>query len=117
MDIKKLHERFKDDASPSVEVQIRWLKKIGFEPHHIDQAVITVYSEIERGEKTFKGGSELNLYLKDVANKIRSEEATIYISKLEEFEGKMRKKWEEDVKKGKPWWKRMLGIKRKREMV
>jgi hypothetical protein len=109
MDIKKLHEKYKDDASPSVELQIRWLKRIGFEPHQIDQAVIMVYSEIERGEKTFKNGSELNLYLKDVANKIRSEEATIYISKLEEFEAKMRKKWDEDLKKQKPWYRRLIG--------
>ncbi len=50
MDIKAVHERFKDDQSPSVEGQIRWLQKQGFAEHQIQQAMITVYSDIERGE-------------------------------------------------------------------
>jgi hypothetical protein len=108
MDIKKLHEKYKDDASPSVELQIRWLKKMGFEQHQIDQAMIIVYSEIEKDEKVFKNGGEFNLYLKDVASKIRTEELSAYIAKIEEFEAKMRKKWESEL----PWWKRILGIRK-----
>ena len=116
MDFKKLHEKYKDDASPSVELQIRWLQRIGFKPHQVDQALITVYGEIERGEKTFKNGGELNLYLKDTASKIRTEEINVYIANLERFEAKMREKWEEDRKKLeedrkriKPWYKRIFG--------
>jgi len=109
MDFKKLHEKYKDEASPSVELQIRWLQRIGFQPHQIDQAMITVYGEIEHGEKTFKNGSELNLYLKDTAIKIRSEEINVYITNLEKFEAKMRSKWDEDRKRMKPWYKRIFG--------
>jgi hypothetical protein len=109
MDFKKLHERYKDDASPSVELQIRWLQRIGFQPHQIDQAMITVYTEIEQDKKTFKDGSELNLYLKDVAVKVRSEELNVYITNLEKFEAKMRAKWEADQKKAKPWYRRIFG--------
>ena len=109
MDFKKLHEKYKDDASPSVELQIRWLQRIGFQPHQVDQALITVYTEIEQGKKTFKNGGELNLYLKETAGKIRTEEINVYITNLEKFEGKMRKTWEEDQKKAKPWYKRLIG--------
>jgi hypothetical protein len=48
MDFKKLHEQFRDNDSPSVEGQIRWLQKQGFAQHQIEQAMITVYSELER---------------------------------------------------------------------
>jgi len=66
MDIIKLHEDFKDDDSPSVEGQIRWLQKQGFLQNQIDQALITVYGDIERGEtpmvftrlQTGKGGKK-----------------------------------------------------------
>jgi len=108
MDFKKLHERYKDEFSPSVELQIRWLQRIGFQPHQIDQALITVYTEIEQDKKTFKDGSELNLYLKDIAAKIRTEELNVYIVNLEKFEAKMRKKWEDDQKKVKPWYRRIF---------
>lgn len=50
MKIIKLHEQFKDDDSPSVEGQIRWLQKQGFLQNQIDQAMISVYSDIERNQ-------------------------------------------------------------------
>ena len=94
MDIKKLHEQYKDEASPSVELQIRWLRRMGFEQHQIDQAIITVYSDIETGKKHFADGSQLNLYLKTVASQIRTDELAAYVSKLEQFEAKLKEKWE-----------------------
>lgn len=109
MDFKKLHEKYKDEASPSIELQVRWLQRMGFQPHQIDQAMITVYSEIEKDEKTFNNGGELNLYLKDMAVKIRTEELNVYIANLEKFEQKMRDKWDADRKKLKPWYKRIFG--------
>ena len=111
MDFKALHEKFKDENSPSVELQIRWLQKMGFQPHQVDQAMITVYSEIEAG-KTFKDGSEFNLYLKDAAGKIRTEELEVYIRKLEQFEANMRIKLRKEWEKELPWWKKLLGIKK-----
>ena len=49
MDIEKLHEKFQDKDSPSIEGQVRWLQKQGFLQNHIDQAMIQVYGDIERG--------------------------------------------------------------------
>ncbi|MGD9157163.1 MAG: hypothetical protein PVG39_02030 [Desulfobacteraceae bacterium] len=47
MNFKELHERFKDEGSPSVEGQIRWLQKMGFGQHQIEQAMLMVYTELE----------------------------------------------------------------------
>jgi hypothetical protein len=47
MDIKKLHLKFKDQDSPSVEGQIRWLQKQGFSSNQIDMAIIKVYGELD----------------------------------------------------------------------
>lgn len=94
MDIRKLHERFKDKDSPSPELQIRWLKRLGFEPHIIDQAMLNTYTDIDRGIRNFKSGSELNAYIRDMAIKVRDEELAAYINKLEQFEAKLKAKWE-----------------------
>jgi len=50
MDMKKLHEKYLDEGSPSVEAQIRWLQKMQFAEHHIKQTMIIVYSELEANE-------------------------------------------------------------------
>lgn len=47
--MKVIHERFKDTDSPSVEGQIRWLQKQGFAQHHLEQAMISVYGDIDNG--------------------------------------------------------------------
>jgi len=107
MDFEKLHEPYKDENSPSPELQVKWLRKFSIPDHVIDQAMITVYTEIEQKEKTFATGAELNLYLKDVAKRLHTEELSAYIRHLEKFEAKMRKKWASKL----PWWKRMFGIK------
>ena len=117
MDFNKLHEPYKDDASPSVELQVRWLQRLGFQPHQIDQALITVYGEIERNEKTFENGGKLNLHLKDVASEVRTEELSAYIANLEKFEAKMREKWEdyqrekEEQARKKPWYKKRICLR------
>ena len=54
MDIKALHERFKDDHSPSVEGQIRWLQKQGFPQHHIEQAMAEMKAIEEKRKKAQK---------------------------------------------------------------
>ena len=108
MDFKALHKPYKDENSLSPELQVKWLRKFGIPDHVIDQAMISVYTEIEQKEKTFATGAELNLYLKDTAKKLHVEELGTYIRHLEKFEAKMRKKWSSKL----PWWKRMLGIKK-----
>jgi len=108
MDLRALHAKYRDQDSPSVELQVKWLKRLGFEGQVVDRAILTVYTEIEQGEKDFKSGGELNLYLKEVAEGIRKDDLTAYVSHLEKFEAKLRKKWEGKL----PWWKRWLGVKK-----
>lgn len=136
MNIKEIHKQFADDHSPSVEGQIRWLQKQGFAQHQIEQAMITVYSEIERGEvplvwhmrepdtsghvkdtycytevngvppgskfknpKPISNGHQLDQYLLEVARRIRTGELSMMVSHMEQFEAKLKAKWEADIKK------------------
>ena len=46
MNFEKLHEPFKDDDSPSVEGQIRWLQKQKFTQAQIEQALLLAYSDL-----------------------------------------------------------------------
>lgn len=50
MNFKAIHDKYKDDASPSVEGQIRWLQKQGFSQDQIDRAMLGLYSDIEIGQ-------------------------------------------------------------------
>jgi len=111
MDFKELHAQFKDEHSPSVEGQIRWLQKQGFTQAQIEQAMIDVYSEIERGEVTFNNGFELDQYLLERAKKIRTEELTMQIKRMEEFVSKIKQQAVEEYKaqQEKPWYKKILG--------
>ena len=49
MNLKELHKQFRDNDSPSVEGQYRWLEKQGFTPDQIEQAIIETYTEIHNG--------------------------------------------------------------------
>ena len=111
MNFKELHEKFKDDDSPSVEGQIRWLQKQGFAQHQIEQAMISVYTEIERGEATFNNGFELDQYLLNKAKLIRTGELTAQIAKMEQFVDKLKNQAIEDFKKkqARPWYRKILG--------
>uniref|UniRef100_A0A7C4TX39 Uncharacterized protein n=1 Tax=Caldisericum exile TaxID=693075 RepID=A0A7C4TX39_9BACT len=113
MDFKAIHERFKDDDSPSVEGQIRWLQKQGFAQHQIEQAMIATYSAIERGEFTPQNGFELDQYLLNEAKKIRTEELTLMIKRMEDFVANIKKQAIDEYKaqQAKPWYKRLFGKK------
>ena len=106
MNIIKLHEKFKDHDSPSVEGQIRWLQKQGFMQSQIDQAMISVYTDIERGvELYFEGkvidsGWALDQVLLKAAKVARTKDLTSVIKNIEKFEYDMRNRWETDKKKG-----------------
>lgn len=50
MGFKDLHEQYKDDDSPSVEGQVRWLQKQGFQQTQIEQAMLMVYTELENNK-------------------------------------------------------------------
>jgi len=113
MDFKELHSKYKDEYSPSVEGQIRWLQKQGFAQHQIEQAMISVYTEIERGEKDFKNGLELDQYLLEKAKIIRTEELADQVKKMEAFVEKIKTQAVEDYKKqqARPWYKKILRMK------
>jgi len=136
MNIVKLHGRFKDDDSSSVEGQIRWLQKQGFLQNQIDQAIITVYGDIERGETPMvffcKGkelekkyqlynephpsrpwngekivtGWDLDQTLLREAKRARTKDLSAVIKNIEHFEAGLRTKWEKDRKKG--FFKKLL---------
>lgn len=116
MNFKELHSKFKDDDSPSVEGQIRWLQKQGFDQHQIEQAMISTYTEIERSQITFKKGFDLDQYLLNKAKLIRTEELTTQIARMEEFVDKLKCQAIEDFKKeqanlfkpSKPWYRRIF---------
>lgn len=50
MNLKELHKQFKDDDSPSVEGQYRWLERQGFTPDQIERGIIEAYTELENGQ-------------------------------------------------------------------
>lgn len=49
MDMVRLHKPFAGKDSPSPEAQRNWLRKKGFAPVQIDQAMLTLYSDMDRG--------------------------------------------------------------------
>jgi hypothetical protein len=49
MDIKALLASYTSEKEFTVEGQIRWLQKQGFTQDQIDQAILTVYFDLERG--------------------------------------------------------------------
>ena len=142
MNFKELHTKFKDDDSPSVEGQIRWLQKQGFAQHQIEQAMIAAYTEIEMGRipncwsmlvqknggeridrkylpadynspghkwksRPIKNGFEFDQFLLENAKKVRTDELSVMLKNMQQFEKKLKKKWSSQV----PWYKRMFGIK------
>ena len=123
MDIKALHEKFKDNDSPSVEGQIRWLHNQGFTQDQIDQAIIAVYFDIERGivpNKWVRGnevvyllptdprpnenwsgepitkGFDLDQYLLKVSKEIRTKELSDKVAAIGVQVSKMKAQWESD---------------------
>lgn len=125
MDMKALHKRFSDENSPSVEGQIRWLQKQQFSQSQIDQAMMTLYMELDAGrvpEAWTKGGEtcyclqgtqvepdpawthrpiatghDLDQMLLTIAKYIRTQELTVMITHLEKFEASMRSRWNADL--------------------
>jgi len=120
MDFQKLYEPYKTKDAPDVAEQLKWLLKQGIPQHIIDQAMIKVYDEIERGkgfDSTEKHSATwvLWMYLLKTAKEIHSQELDVYVKNLETFHGKLRSKWNEDLKviadlnqKRWPLWKKIL---------
>lgn len=138
MEMKVLHERWKDNDSPSVEGQIRWLQKQGFAQHHIEQAMIGVYGDIDFGKvpmvyrkgdeiiyrlskdappderwqgAEIKTGNDLDQVILMAAKQARTDELSAQIAHMEQFMEKLRQKWAEEQKPS--LWQRIFSRKKK----
>ena len=97
MDYTKLLAPYSEDGR-TIEGQIRWLAdKYQIPRNFIDQALMSVYDEVERGKK-FTNGHDLDRYLLSVAHGLWKGEAVDSIRKLEAFHGELRNQWSEDLK-------------------
>lgn len=139
VDYDKLHGRYKDDASPSVEGQIRWLQKQNFTANQIEVAMMSLYDDIYNetppilyeldGEKRYlrhsdkspgrkwasrqiKGGDELDQSLIEIAKRIRTKELEDIKKNMQDFVSGLKKSWKNEVLSRVPWYKRIFGIKR-----
>ena len=120
IDFKKLHEPYAGDESPSPEMQIKWLQKNGIPAHIVDQAMIKVYDGLETGQLRFEPGKFagdngehsagffFDQYLMKTAQEMHQQELTDHVAKLERFHGEMKKKWEDEQKSKKSWFRRVF---------
>ena len=147
IDMARLHKKFKDDKSPTVAGQIRWLQKRGFTPDQIDKAMLAVYTELNNDKlpvlwtrpiKNIKGknnvevtvtfgdqptgpnwtgreienGQDLDKALLLTAKKFRTEDLTLKIKQLEDFESNLKSKWKAEILNQVPWYKRWFQKKK-----
>lgn len=126
MDIKAIHAKFQDRPDHTIEGQMRWLEKQGFTRDQIDEAMLSVYFDLERGVipckwntgtevvyfsgdtpksgEHWEGGPidnshDLDRYLLKVAKDIRTKEYSDKARRLGEQVAKMKSQWEADYKK------------------
>jgi len=116
MDYEKLLEPYVENGR-TVVGQASWLLKKGIPKATVDQAMLYVYDELDRG-KTYATGHELDRALFDKGMELLKEDVVISLKQLQDFHQKMRDKWGEDLSKLIPvkktaLWKRIitLGIK------
>ena len=110
MDFAKLLEPYRnteESKNLTPESQVSWLRRMGFSNDVIDRAMIAVYTEMEQGRK-FDSWQDLQICLRETARLAKAKDDAAYIKRLEEFEKKLRKRWESQL----PWWKRILGVKK-----
>lgn len=97
MDMKALLVPYSEDGNRTLEGQVKWLQGKGVPQNHIDQAILSVYDEIEHGKK-FADGHELDQYLLHVAKEHHTAEVSDNVQKLEDFFnsflGKKRTLWQ-----------------------
>ena len=113
MDYEKLLEPYKEGGR-TLTGQITWLVKKGIPKAIIDQAMLYVYDELDRGAK-FDNGHDLDRALYTKATELMKSEAEDSLKKLQDFHQKLREKWGDDLSKMKktPLWLKILtlGIK------
>jgi hypothetical protein len=97
MDFKKLIEPYSEGGLRTIEAQIKWLLSKGIPRHHIDQAILTVYQEVEHGRQFTASESEqeraegktaghyLDHEIFRVAKELYQAELSESVQKLEDF--------------------------------
>ncbi len=89
MDFNKLFEPYEEGVR-TIEAQVKWLLAKNIPRHHVDQAMLTVYDEIEKGkvfegDEKFSAGYYLDRELLRVAQELHTSEVSDSIRKLEDF--------------------------------
>ena len=110
MNFDELYAPYVTEEAPSYLDQIPWLKKNGVADHIVDQAMIKVYGEMERG-KTFEADEHHSatwhqwMYLKQVADEMGKEELQVYARHLEQFHDKLKREIDEEWESMNMWQK------------
>lgn len=140
MDMVKLHKPFAGKDSPSPEAQRNWLRKRGFTPVQIDQAMLTLYSDLDREAlpNVFEGVKEIEkkeirygmsgakapdgFTARNIKTGVELDQALLEYAKFfkaedERAEIEKVQQFERMLRKRwesqVPWYKRILGIKPK----
>jgi hypothetical protein len=114
MDYKKLLEPYAENGR-TVEGQVTWLTKKGIAKTYIDQALIFVYDEVERG-KVYPSGHDLDRALFTKSQELMKADMEVSLKQLELFHETLRKKWGDDLSKlvasvqKTPLWKKILTL-------
>lgn len=138
MDMVKLHKPFAGKDSQSPEAQRNWLRKRGFTPIQIDRAMLTLYSDLDRGAvpPVFEGTTEIEkkerrygmsgakapdgFATRKIESGMELDQALLEYAKFfktddEQTEMARVQKFEQLLRKRwesqVPWYKRLLGIK------
>lgn len=104
MNFQELYQPYATKEAPSVSEQIQWLLKQGIPQNIIDQALVLVYTEIEKG-KTFPNAKDLWLYLKGIATDLQKKESEAYLKNLEKFQANLTDKIDLEWNKLTKWQK------------
>ena len=97
MDFAKLCEPYKENGR-TPQGQIKWLTSKGIPKDKIDQAMLVVYDEIDRG-KIFENGHEFDRYLLETAQGLHKASLDDEVQKLQRFFDGFKSKWGEDLTK------------------
>ena len=109
MNFEELYKPYVTVEAPDVTGQIKWLLK-EFPQHIIYQAMLSVYTEVEKGKalsasKDHTATWHLWMYLKDVAQEMHKQELTLYVKHLESFHTKLAEKIDAE-------WNALSGVKK-----
>jgi len=108
MDFEKLIEPYKENGRTPAG-QIKWLLSKGIPQANVDQAMLYVYDEIQRG-RTFESGHELDRYLLTKAQEFQKADAEAQVQRLQEFFGKFKENWHREMTRKKSRWERFLEV-------